>query len=76
MLIPCSSKEHIFDPLGMSTASFYLTPNLRKDLVDLTFQADDGTLHPWADQMEIIERDPQKRTSALYKSCATFYPCH
>ncbi|KJA25265.1 hypothetical protein HYPSUDRAFT_135104 [Hypholoma sublateritium FD-334 SS-4] len=53
-------KEHIFGPLGMSS-SFYLRPDLKKDLVNLTYtSAGDGKLYPWADQMEIMEQSPDK----------------
>lgn len=56
------SKDHIFGPLGMS-CSFYLRPELKKNLVDLTYTAGDGKLYPWADQMEIMEQNPDKRRS-------------
>ncbi|KDR77245.1 hypothetical protein GALMADRAFT_246541 [Galerina marginata CBS 339.88] len=52
-------KEHIFNPLGMET-SFYLTPELRQRLVNLSFREKDGTLRSWANQVEIIEQDPAK----------------
>jgi CubicO group peptidase (beta-lactamase class C family) len=52
-------KEHIFDPLGMKT-SFLLTPDLRERAVNLAYRDANGTLHPWADQLEIIEQDPTK----------------
>ncbi|KAF8964753.1 beta-lactamase [Flammula alnicola] len=52
-------KEHIFGPLGMES-SFYLTPALKKRLVDLTFRGEDGSLNPWANQVQIMERDPEK----------------
>ena len=40
--------------------SFLLTPDLRKRAVNLTYRDAKGTLHPWADQLEIIEQDPTK----------------
>jgi len=52
-------KEHIFNPLGMET-SFYLTPELRRRLVDLSFREKDGTLSRWANQVKVIEQDPAK----------------
>ncbi|PPQ92178.1 hypothetical protein CVT25_008952 [Psilocybe cyanescens] len=52
-------KEHIFGPLGMET-SFYLTPELRKRMVNLTFREQDGSLSPWREQVNIIEQDPAK----------------
>jgi CubicO group peptidase (beta-lactamase class C family) len=54
-----NSKEHIFDPLGMKT-SFFLTPDLKEKAVNLAYRDAKGTLHPWADQLEIIEQDPTK----------------
>jgi len=52
-------KEHFFDPLGMKT-SFLLTPDLKERAVNLAFRDANGTLHPWANQIEIIEQDPTK----------------
>jgi CubicO group peptidase (beta-lactamase class C family) len=52
-------KEHIFDPLGM-TASFFLTPELKERAVNLAYRDESGILHPWADQLDIIEQDPRK----------------
>ena len=54
-----NSKEHIFDPLGMKT-SFFLTEDLRERAVDLAYRDAKGTLHPWANQGEIVEQDPTK----------------
>ena len=54
-----NSKEHIFDPLGMQT-SFLLTPELKERAVTFAYRDENGTLHPWADQIELIERDPTK----------------
>jgi hypothetical protein len=42
--------------------SFYLTPELKKRMVDLTFRSEDGQYHQWANQMPIIEQDPHKGT--------------
>ena len=53
------SKEHIFDPLGMKT-SFFLTPDLKERAVNLAYRDAEGTLHPWANQLEIIEQDHTK----------------
>ena len=53
------SKEHFFDPLGMKT-SFFLTPDLKEKAVNLTYRDADGTLHPWANQLEIMEQDHTK----------------
>jgi len=54
-----SSKEYITGPLGMDS-SFYLTPELKRRLVNLTFRDSDGSLNPWANQVNIIEQDPSK----------------
>ena len=53
------SKENIFDPLGMKT-SFLLTPDLKERAVNLAFRDSNGTLNPWANQIELIEQDPTK----------------
>ena len=54
-----NSKENIFDPLGMKS-SFFLTPDLKERAVDLAYRDANGTLHPWDNQIEIIEQDPTK----------------
>ena len=54
-----NSKEHFFDPLGMKT-SFFLTPDLKEKAVNLTYRDANGNLHPWANQLEIIEQDHTK----------------
>lgn len=70
------SKQHIFDPLGMETSSFYLTPNLKRRLVDLSFRAPDHSLNPWADQIPIMEQDPEKglQDAHVYKSITYDHP--
>ncbi|TEB26819.1 beta-lactamase [Coprinellus micaceus] len=52
-------QENIFKPLGIR-ASFYLTPSLKDDLVRLTYRNPDGAIVPWADQVPILEHDPEK----------------
>ena len=54
-----SSKEYITGPLGMGS-SFYLTPELKRRLVNLSFRDSAGGLNPWANQVNIIEQDPSK----------------
>lgn len=54
-----SSKEHIFGPLDMD-ASFHLTASRRERLVKLTYRREDGSLEKWADQLGVIEQDPDK----------------
>ena len=53
------SKEHFFDPLGMKT-SFFLTPDLKEKAVNLTYRDAKGNMHPWGNQLEIIEQDHTK----------------
>jgi hypothetical protein len=40
--------------------SFFLSPDLKERAVNLAYRDAKGTLHPWADQLEIIEQDPAK----------------
>ncbi|KAF8893008.1 beta-lactamase/transpeptidase-like protein [Infundibulicybe gibba] len=53
-------KEHIFDPLGLTSTSFYLTPDLKARMQSLTFRRPDGTLSRFVDQYELIEQDYTK----------------
>ena len=41
-------------------SSFFLTPDLKERAVDLAYRDANGTLHPWDNQIEIIEQDPTK----------------
>ncbi|PPQ92543.1 hypothetical protein CVT25_010376 [Psilocybe cyanescens] len=52
-------KEHIFEPLDMKSG-FYVTPEMRKKLVKLTYRNNEGNLEKWADQLGTIEPDPTK----------------
>ena len=56
---PWNSKEHIFDPLNMK-ASFFLTPELSEKAVNLAYRDANGVLHPWANQIDILEQDSTK----------------
>ena len=40
--------------------SFFLTPDFKERAVDLAYRDASGTLHPWDNQIEIIEQDPSK----------------
>ena len=40
--------------------SFFLTPDLKERAVDLAYRDANGTLHPWDNQIEIIEQDATK----------------
>jgi len=53
------SKEHIFGPLNMDS-SFYLTASKRERLMKVTHLRKDGSLEKWADQLGVIEQDPEK----------------
>ena len=53
------SHENIFKPLGMTTASFYLTPELKAKLVNLAISVN-GKFEPFVDQVKIIEQDPSQ----------------
>lgn len=54
------SKKHIFGPLGMTSTSFYLTPDLKSRTAGVSFRGADGKIVPWADQYPIIEQEPNK----------------
>ena len=44
--------------------SFYLTPDLRKRLVQLPYyNAASNALEPFVNQLEVMEQDPTKRKS-------------
>ena len=53
------SQENIFKPLGMTSTSFYLTPELKAKAIDMTFPAD-AKLEPFVDQTKLIEREPSR----------------
>ncbi|CAK5277363.1 unnamed protein product [Mycena citricolor] len=42
-----TSKEHIFEPLGISTASFHLTPETKARLLPLHQRNSEGAIVPW-----------------------------
>ncbi|PPQ74395.1 hypothetical protein CVT26_000946 [Gymnopilus dilepis] len=54
------TQKHIFGPLGLTRITFHLTPELEKDLVQLTYRRKDGKLEKWAGQLGVIERDVEK----------------
>ena len=39
-----------------------MTPDLKDKAVNLAFRDANGTLHPWANQIEVIEQDFTKGT--------------
>ncbi|PPQ68606.1 hypothetical protein CVT24_005424 [Panaeolus cyanescens] len=65
-------QENIFRPLGLTTMSFYLTPELESRLLPLTYRRDDGKMEHWANQTPLIERDPTK-VSKLHLAGAGIY---
>ncbi|KAF7299186.1 hypothetical protein MIND_00867300 [Mycena indigotica] len=50
-------KEYIFSPLGVTSASFYLTPELKERLLPLSFRRPDGTIERWP-RPPVIEAEP------------------
>ncbi|PFH53281.1 hypothetical protein AMATHDRAFT_45559 [Amanita thiersii Skay4041] len=52
-------KENIFDPLGITSASFFLTPERKSRLIELCYRNQDGSLTRWDDQLRITPQDPE-----------------
>ncbi|KAJ7018823.1 beta-lactamase/transpeptidase-like protein [Mycena alexandri] len=50
-------QDHIFAPLGITSASFYLTPALKDRLLPLSYRAKSGVLERW-DKPSVIDQDP------------------
>ncbi|KAJ6507847.1 beta-lactamase/transpeptidase-like protein [Mycena vitilis] len=50
-------QEHIFTPLGITSASFYLTPALKDRLLPLSYRTKSGQLEKWNGPPE-MEQDP------------------
>ncbi|KAJ7153078.1 beta-lactamase/transpeptidase-like protein [Mycena crocata] len=61
-------KDHIFAPLGITSASFYLTSALKKRLLPLAVRDSEKKLVPWAGQLDIINQDPEKSEKFLRSS--------
>ena len=53
------SRENIFEPLGMTKTSFYLTADLKSDLVRLAYRQE-GQLQKWGSRFDLIEQDVTK----------------
>ncbi|KAJ7935551.1 beta-lactamase/transpeptidase-like protein [Mycena leptocephala] len=53
-------KDHIFSPLGIRSASFYLTADLKERLLPLSVRYSQDKLVKWNNQVEIINQDPEK----------------
>jgi CubicO group peptidase (beta-lactamase class C family) len=54
------SKDHIFSPLGITSASFYFTPDFKARNLPLAVRDSENKLVPFNNQIEIIDRDPEK----------------
>ncbi|KAJ7645479.1 beta-lactamase/transpeptidase-like protein [Mycena polygramma] len=52
-------KDHIFSPLGITSASFYLTPDLKKRLLPLSVRDSENKLVKWDHQVETVNQDPE-----------------
>jgi len=52
-------QENIFKPLGMTSTSFYLTPELQAKAIDLAFNAD-GKFQHFVDRTKLIEKEPSR----------------
>jgi CubicO group peptidase (beta-lactamase class C family) len=65
ILIPNMSHENIFKPLGMTTTSFFLTPELESKLVNLAISAN-GKFEPFVNQVELVEQDPSQCKFLFY----------
>ncbi|KAJ6557362.1 beta-lactamase/transpeptidase-like protein [Mycena vulgaris] len=58
-------KDHIFSPLGITSASFYLTPDLKERMLPLSIRDSEGKLAKWIDDPPIINQDPEKTNVRL-----------
>ncbi|KAF7357690.1 hypothetical protein MVEN_00814700 [Mycena venus] len=52
-------QDHIFEPLGITSASFYLTPLLKDRLLPLSFRTKSGDIERWKGP-SVIEQDPTR----------------
>ncbi|KAJ6562001.1 beta-lactamase/transpeptidase-like protein [Mycena capillaripes] len=52
-------QDHIFAPLGITSASFYLTPPLKERLLPLSYRTKSGVLETWNLPSE-MEQDPAR----------------
>ncbi|KAF7354275.1 hypothetical protein MVEN_01115600 [Mycena venus] len=51
-------QDHIFSPLGITSASFYLTPSLKDRLLPLSYRTKSGDIEPWKGQ-PVVDLDPK-----------------
>ncbi|KAJ7459734.1 beta-lactamase/transpeptidase-like protein [Mycena latifolia] len=66
-------KDHIFSPLGITSASFYFTPDLKEHILSLCVRGSDGKLARWIKEPPTINQDPETTNvhfggEALYSS--------
>jgi hypothetical protein len=61
------SQENIFKPLGMTNTSFYLTPELKAKLINLTIPSN-GKFELFMDHAKVIEQEPSKGKRLAYYS--------
>lgn len=59
LYLDACSQENIFRPLGVKM-SFYLNPEFRKNLLQMTYSDPEGKILPWSNRTELIEQDPEK----------------
>ncbi|KAF8147909.1 beta-lactamase/transpeptidase-like protein [Mycena galopus ATCC 62051] len=50
-------QDHIFGPLGITSASFYLTPTLKDRLLPLSYRTKSGVIERWNDR-PVVDLDP------------------
>ncbi|KAJ7720824.1 beta-lactamase/transpeptidase-like protein [Mycena metata] len=50
-------QDHIFAPLGITSASFYLTPPLKERLLPLSYRPKSGVIESWKGP-PVIDQDP------------------
>jgi len=50
-------QDHIFGPLGIKSASFYLTPPLKDRLLPLSYRTKSGTVERW-NATPVVDQDP------------------
>ncbi|KAF7335429.1 hypothetical protein MVEN_02195900 [Mycena venus] len=50
-------QDHIFTPLGITSASFYLTPQLKDRLLPLSYRNKSGVVERWK-RAPVIDQDP------------------
>jgi CubicO group peptidase (beta-lactamase class C family) len=51
------SQDHIFAPLGITSASFYLSPPLKARLLPMSYRTKSGAIESW-NGPPLTEQDP------------------